>query len=66
MVDNLAEKFDECLLNQGRKGLFAYNWASAIEGFLNYWSESKNSRDFYIMGVCCWGVSVKQGSTVVC
>ena len=25
MVDNLAEKVDECPLNQGRKGLFAYN-----------------------------------------
>ena len=26
MVDNLAEKVDECLLNRGRKVLFTYNW----------------------------------------
>ena len=26
MVDNLAEKFDECLLNRGRCVLLTYNW----------------------------------------
>ena len=26
MVDNRAEKVDECLLNRGRKVSFAYNW----------------------------------------
>ena len=26
MVDNLAEKVDECQLYWGRKVLFAYNW----------------------------------------
>ena len=26
MVDNPAEKVDECPLNRGRKVLFAYNW----------------------------------------
>ena len=26
MVDNPAEKVDECPLNWGRKVLFAYNW----------------------------------------
>ena len=47
MVDNLAEKVDECPLNQGRKVLFVYNWdakavvlrsseVSAIEGLLKY------------------------------
>ena len=34
MVDNLAEKVDECPLNRGRHVLFVYNW------------EPENSRGF--------------------
>ena len=32
MVDNFAEKFDECLLNQGHLVLFTYNWDSENGG----------------------------------
>ena len=49
MVDNLAE-----------------NGVSAVQGLLKYW---RAVRTFgivrYIVGVRCWGVSVKRGSTVI-
>ena len=42
--------------------------SSGVSGLLKYWSERKDSWDFrnclYIMGVSCWRVSVKLGSTV--
>ena len=80
MVENCAEKANECLLNRGRRVLFAYNRDSkncplygvpAIQGLLNYWSEWKDSWHFqrivhYIVGVHCWGVSFKQDSNVSC
>ena len=59
MVDNLAEKVDECQLNWSRYVLFAYNWdqvrkvsiiqssgVSAIHGVLMYLSQWKDSWDF--------------------
>ena len=45
MVDNPAEKVDECPLNRGRKVLFAYNW-------------DRESCPLYgVAGVRYWGVA---------
>ena len=77
MVDRLAEKVDDCLLNWGRLVLLAYNWdrkncpihgvagCPLCRGCL---SMERQSGLFiivrYIVGVHYSGVSVKRGSTV--
>ena len=79
-MDNLAEKVDECPLNRGRKVLFAYNrdrkncLLYGVAGCLLFrgcLSVEVNGRTVwtfgivhYIVGVRCWGVSIKRGSTV--
>ena len=77
MVDNLAEKVNECPLNWDPWVLFAYNWDCEkcplyrVAGcpLFKYWSEWRTVGTFrivrYIVGVCCWGVFVKRGSTVL-
>ena len=80
MVDNLAEKVDECPLNWGCRVLLAYNWDRkncplyGVVGcllFRGYLSIEVNGRAIgtfryvrYIVGVRYSGVSVKWGSTV--
>ena len=81
MVDNLAEKVDECPLKQGRCVLLAYNWdhencslygvagCPLFRGCLSIEVSGRAVGTFrivrYIMGVRYSGVSVKWGSTVV-
>ena len=82
MVDNLAEKVDECPLNQGRLVLLAYNWdhencllygvagCLLFRGCLGIEVNGRTVGTFriivrYIVGVCCSGVSVMRGSTVL-
>ena len=80
MVDNLAEKVNECLLNRGLQVLFAYNWdregcplyrvagCQLLRGCLSIEVNGRTVETFrtvcYIVGVCCWGVFIKWGSTV--
>ena len=74
-MDNLAEKLDGCPLNQV---LFEYNsdcencplyWVPGCPLFRGIEVNGRTVRTFrivrYIMGVSCWGVSIKRGSTVV-
>ena len=77
MVDNLAEKVDECPLNRGRYVLFAYNWdrescllygAAGCPLFRGCLSIEVNGRRVgtfrivrYIVGVRCLGVSAVEG-----
>ena len=81
MVDNLAEKIDECPLNRSRVVLFAYSWdrescplygvagCPLFRGCLSIEVNGRAVRTFrivrYIVGVRYSGVSVKRGSTVV-
>ena len=80
MVDNLAEKVDECPLNWGRCVLLAYNWdrencplygvvgCLLFRGCLSVEVNGRAVGTFrivhYIVGVRYSGVSVKQSSTV--
>ena len=80
MVDNLAEKVNDCPLNRGRWVLLAYNWDHEscplyrVAGCLLFGgclSIEVNGRTVgtcrivrYIVGVRFSGVSVKRGSTV--
>ena len=80
MVDNLAEKVDECPLNRGRCVLLAYNWdhenwplyrvvgCPLFRGCLSVEVNGRAVGTFrivrYIVGVRYSGVSVKRGSTV--
>ena len=77
MVDNLAGKVDKCPLigvvkyclhTLGLRKLSVI-WSSGVsanQGLLKYWRTVGTFRIVhYIVGVCCWGVSIKQGSTVV-
>ena len=78
MVDNLAEKVNECLLNLGHRVLLAYNLDHEncllyrVAGCLLFRGclevDGMTVGTFrivcYIMGVHFSGVSVKRGSTV--
>ena len=80
MVDNLAEKVDECPLNRGRRVLLVYNLdrkncplygvagCPLFRGCLSIEVNGRTVGTFrivcYIMGVRFSGVSVKRGSTV--
>ena len=80
MVDNLAEKVDECPLNRGHLVLLVYNWdrencplyrvagCPLFRGCLSIEVNGMAVGTFiivrYIMGVRYSGVSVKRGSTV--
>ena len=79
MVDNLAEKVDECPLNRGRWVLLACNWDRencplyGVAGCPLFRGLSIEVNGMpvgtfrivcYIMGVRYSGVSVKRGSTV--
>ena len=79
MVDNLAEKVDECLLNRGRRVLLAYNWdrescplygvagCLLFRGCLSIEVNVRTVGTFrlvrYIVGVRFSGVFSKRGST---
>ena len=81
MVDNLAEKVDECPLNRDRLVLLVYNWdrencllygVAGCPLFRGCLSIEVNGRAVgifiivrYIVGVRYSGVSVKRGSTVL-
>ena len=81
MVDNLAEKVDECLLNWGHCVLLTYNWdrencplygvpgCLLFRGCLSIEVNGRAVGTFIIVscivGVHYSGVSVKRGSTVV-
>ena len=81
MICNLAEKVDKCLLNRGHWVLFTYDWdlescplyrvagCPLFRGCLSIEVNGRTVGTFriarYIVGVRCWGVSVKRGSTVV-
>ena len=72
MVDNLAEKVDECLgslcivcvqLGARKVSIKRSSGVFTIQGFLMY--EEMIRIVHYIMGVHCWGVSIKRGSIVL-
>ena len=81
MVDNFAEKIDECLLNRGCYVLFVCNWdrekclpyrvagCPLFRGFqcVDVYGETIGTFRIvrYVVGVNCSGVSVKRGSTVM-
>ena len=77
MVHNLAEKVDECPLNRGCKVFFVQNWdckncpLCGVVGcsLFKFWSDGRTVETFsivcYIVGVHCWGMFVKRGSTVL-
>ena len=81
MVDNLAEKVDECPLNRGRRVLLVYNWdhkncplygvagCPLFRGCLSIEVNGRTIGTFrivcYIMCSCFSGVSIKRGSTVL-
>ena len=80
MVDSLAEKVDECLLNQGCSVLFVYNWdrescllyrlagCPLFRVCLSIEVNGKKIGTFrivwVIVGICCWGVSLKWAFTL--
>ena len=77
MVDNLAEKVDECPLNRGPLSIACVNWdrencplygVSAIQGLQSIEVNGRAVGTFrivrYIVGVHYSGVSIKWGSTV--
>ena len=81
MVDNLADKVDECPLNRGRLVLLAYNWdrencplygvvgCPLFRGCLSIEVNGRAIRTFrivrYIVGVRFSGVSIKRCSTAL-
>ena len=81
MVDYLAKKVDECLLNRSCWVLFVYKSAHKncllygvagcplFRGCLSIEVNGRKVGTFgivrYIAGVHCWEVSIKRGSTVV-
>ena len=81
MVDNLAEKVDECPLNRGREVLLAYNWdrescplygVAGCPLFRGCLSIEVNGRAIgtfrtvrYIVGVRYSGVSTIQGCPLI-
>ena len=80
MGDNLTEKVIKFLLNRGRWVLFAYNWdrkkcplyrvagCPLFRGCLSIEVNGRTVGTFrivhYIMGIRCWGMSIKWGFTV--
>ena len=79
MVDNLAEKVDWVWTKSGSLSivciqLWAWKlfikWSSGIctiQGLLEVKGRTVGTFEIvcYIVGICCWGVSIKRGSTVL-